>query len=199
VLRRCRHHRGCLSRFTALQSVVCDRLVGSYWFPTPAVPRRFRRCWRFVPVAVPRSLAQTGSSSRELPRLFRVLPFSSPPCASRRGAPSLGLRSLFATSAPGVVTTGFNARRLSVLGVSHALDGLRRQWPGGFVSPHSHVQGSPFRGLFLSHSRLTSSMTRALSSLATVRCRRLPAGSTHCRPALRALFRARIRARLHGV
>jgi hypothetical protein len=35
----------------------------------------------------------------------------------------------------------------SVLGVSHALDGLLRLWPCGFVSPHSHVQGSLSRGL----------------------------------------------------
>jgi len=34
--------------------------------PPPLCPRRFRRSWRSVPVAVTRSLAQTGSSSREL-------------------------------------------------------------------------------------------------------------------------------------
>jgi len=34
----------------------------------------------------------------------------------------------------------------SVLGVSHALDGLIRHQLCGFVSPRSHVQGSLFRG-----------------------------------------------------
>ena len=38
----------------------------------------------------------------------------------------------------------------SVLGVSHALDGLLRHQPCGFISPRSHVQGLPFRGFSLS-------------------------------------------------
>jgi len=37
-------------------------------------------------------------------------------------------------------------RRLSVRGVSHALDGFRRHPACGFISPHSHVQGLLFRG-----------------------------------------------------
>jgi hypothetical protein len=60
-------------------------------------------------------------------------------------APPLGLRSLFATSAVRVVVPGFQARHLSVLGVSHALDGFIREQPCGFISPRSHVQGSPSR------------------------------------------------------
>jgi len=46
----------------------------------------------------------------------------------------------------------------SILGVSHALDGLLRHWPCGFISPHSHVQGSPSRGLLPTPSLTTSSM-----------------------------------------
>jgi hypothetical protein len=38
-----------------------------------------------------------------------------------------------------------NSRSLSVLGVSHAPDGLLRLPARGFVSPHCHVQGLPFR------------------------------------------------------
>jgi hypothetical protein len=38
----------------------------------------------------------------------------------------------------------------SVLGVSHALDGLLRQILRGLVSSRSHVQGLPYRGFFLS-------------------------------------------------
>src|SRR5205823_11494737 len=41
----------------------------------------------------------------------------------------------------------------SALGVSHALDGLLRHLPCGFVSPRSHVQGLPSRGLSLARSR----------------------------------------------
>jgi hypothetical protein len=75
---------------------------------------------------------------------------------------------------------------------------LLRHWPRGFVSPHSHVQGSPSRGLFPASSRTTSSVARALSSLAPKRCRRLPAGATSRRPALRALLRMRIRCPRSG-
>jgi len=41
--------------------------------------------------------------------------------------------------------SGFQSRHVSVLGVSHALDGLLRHRPCRFVSPRCHVQGSPFR------------------------------------------------------
>jgi len=46
------------------------------------------------------------------------------------------------------------ARRLSVLGVSHALDGFLRGWLCGFISPHCHVQGSLFRGFRLVRRRI---------------------------------------------
>jgi hypothetical protein len=45
----------------------------------------------------------------------------------------------------------------------------------------------------LSHSRAASSTSRALSSLTRTRCRQLPADATCSNPALRALFRARVR------
>jgi hypothetical protein len=74
---------------------------------------------------------------------------------------SHGVRvSLFAASVPGVVAVGFQAHRPSVRGVSHALDGFIRPKPRGFISPRSHVQGSPSRGLFLAHSRTGSSPAR---------------------------------------
>jgi len=41
----------------------------------------------------------------------------------------------------------------SVHGVSHALDGFLRLRPCGFISPHSHVQGSLWRELPLVHER----------------------------------------------
>jgi len=54
---------------------------------------------------------------------------------------------------------------LSVRGVSHTFDGFRPYRPCGFISPHNHVQGSPYRGLLLSHSRNASSTSRALTSV----------------------------------
>jgi len=53
---------------------------------------------------------------------------------------------------------GSQPRCLSALGVSHALDGLLRHRPRGSISPHSHVQGSPYR-VFLPLSRVASSAT----------------------------------------
>jgi hypothetical protein len=115
---------------------------------------------------------------------------SSPPPMSPPTAPSLG----FAVP-PGDFTSWRpcdgppSSRRLSVLGVSHALDGFRRLPAGGSISPHCHLQGSPFRGLFLARSRAASSAT----SLPSRRWRRSAAGfytgATSCRLALRALFR----------
>ena len=67
VPRRCCHRRCCLSWGHVLFGVLmCNRLVGPMGFPLPLCSRRFRRSWRFLPAAVPRSLAQAGSSSRKL-------------------------------------------------------------------------------------------------------------------------------------
>jgi hypothetical protein len=50
----------------------------------------------------------------------------------------------------------------SVLGVPPALDGLLHHMSRGFVSPHNHVQGSPFRGSSTPQSRTGSSPADAL-------------------------------------
>jgi len=78
---------------------------------------------------------------------------------------------------------------LSVHDVSHVYDGFLRSRPCGFVSPRSHVQGSPFKGLFLTHSQETSSASLALSPLAPLACQQLPTGAGLRRPVLRALLR----------
>lgn len=62
---------------------------------------------------------------------------------------------------------GSQPRRLSVLGVSHALDGFVRLVPRGSISPRSHVQGSLVQGFPLRRSRATSSVAVALSSFTT--------------------------------
>jgi hypothetical protein len=101
--------------------------------------------------AVRRLLSKTVSSSRELDSPSE----SSSQCrprVCRREAPSMGLPFPLRDVSPLHRRAGFPHPSLSALGVSHALDGLRRCWPGGFVSPHCHVQGSPSRDLLLSHS-----------------------------------------------
>jgi hypothetical protein len=117
-----------------------------YRFPTPAVHSSF-----------PTELAVSTDHRPRLscPNRF-ILPYASRlsrelPARTRPTPPGVehlpwGWPALFATSARGVLTTGFHSRRLAVHDVSHVLDGLLRHWPCGFVSPHSHVQGSPFRG-----------------------------------------------------
>jgi hypothetical protein len=87
-----------------------------------------------------------------------------PPNASRRQAPSLGLAFPLRDFSPRrpLRNGGSIPRHLSVFGVSHALDGFRRRWPCGFISPHCHVQGSLSKGLILEHSRPTSSMNLCL-------------------------------------
>src|SRR5207237_2001392 len=112
------------------------------------------------PSAVPRKLTFTGSSSLELSASSRVratcdLPSvprkTSRPSGSRR-APPLGLRpSSRHQQAASTWCPRFPGLELwSVLDVSHVLDGLLRHLPCGFVSPRSHVQRLPFRGLSLS-------------------------------------------------
>jgi hypothetical protein len=73
-------------------------------------------------------------------------PASCPPQVSRPRAPSLGLRLPLRDISYPRRCAGVPSPTPSVLGVSHALDGLIRGRPCGFISPHSHVQGSPSRG-----------------------------------------------------
>ena len=135
---------------------MCVRLVELFGSPLPRRPRRFRRNPWFVPHAVPCSLAKTGSSSCEL----HASSESSHPVP----APSLPRQSAFhGVAIPlGDISqkhrcNGFPHPPPSALGVSHALDGLSRFQPCGFISPRCHLQGSPFRGLLLLHSRAASS------------------------------------------
>jgi hypothetical protein len=162
---------------------------GSIGSPLPLCLRRFRRSWRFLPFAVPCSLAQTGSSSRTLyspSECYRSVPAQRLPASS--SFHGVGF-SLFATSAIGVLERSRDSTpsHLSVFGVSHALDGFLRRWPCGFVSPHCHVQGSPFRGFILPHSRpqLVAEVVPS-RRLTELRCPQLPASSTSLGPALRA-------------
>jgi len=128
------------------------------WVPLlPPWPRPFNRVQRFFSVR---------RSTRNLrPWLHPPASFPSPPeCYARLPALCAALRRRQSASlgVPAFPHRGINNRRplsdrrshspalRSVRGVSHALDGLLRQLPCGFVSPRSHVQGLPFRGLSLS-------------------------------------------------
>jgi hypothetical protein len=93
-------------------------------------------------------------------------------------------RSLFAASARGVhLSRGDPSSTLrSALGVPPALDGLLHHVPCGFVSPHNHVQGSPFRGSTTSRSRTGFSPAPAL----------LPFRRPHLRPRSRRHVRLRL-------
>jgi len=109
-------------------------------FPTPSpdpLRNRVHPLVRFVPLqSSPIRTCPGLASQRNLEaRAQRAL-----------GAPSLGLPSLFATSARGIVATKVPPSPPSVLGVSHALDGFIRHWPCGFISPRCHVQGSTLQG-----------------------------------------------------
>jgi hypothetical protein len=99
--------------------------------------------------AVHRALANTVSSSRRLLAFYRVPSVPNLParaaCADHR-APPLGLRLPLRDISHPRRCAGVPSPTPSVLGVSHALDGLIRGRPCGFISPRSHVQGSPSRG-----------------------------------------------------
>jgi len=121
-------------------------------FPTPGLDRHF---WTpssgsFLQPPSPCSLAQTGFILSYASFLYRVLPSSVRLRSENLKRLPWGSRSLFATSAIRVLCPEpfSSARCLAARDVSHVLDGLLRDWLCGFISPHCHVQGSLFRGLF---------------------------------------------------
>jgi len=108
--------------------------------------------------AVPRSLASPGSSSHELFLSFRVRAVPILPCTFPCRAPSLGFRSpsRYQYAESTTERASHVSPYRSVLGVSHALDGLLLCAPCRFISPHNHVRDSPSRGYLPlpSHDRL---------------------------------------------
>jgi hypothetical protein len=99
--------------------------------------------------AGPRSLAITGSSSRELLLLFRVRATSRLPPVRRPVSSSRGVSSSFATQAQGVhFRQASQACLRSARSVSHALGGLLLPAPWGLISSPSHVRGLS-TGVFL--------------------------------------------------
>jgi hypothetical protein len=132
-------------------------------FPADA-PRGFLRCPAAPSCHRPPALSRRVHSPTSL---FRPLQSAAttdlPPVTTSdlavisgaREAPALGFLALFATSPGGVHLPrgGTTSALRSVLDVSHVLDGLRHHRACGFVSPRSHVQGSPSKELTTSRSR----------------------------------------------
>lgn len=105
------------------------------------------------PDTVRRTLTRTVSSSRELPRLSRVLRLRTAPHASERDHLPWGCSGPSSRHQLAAICGGLPYHHQSVLDVSHAHDGFQLRRPCGFVSPHSHVQGSSLQGLCLPQSR----------------------------------------------
>ena len=181
-----------LVRFAALQSVVCTRLVGVTGSPLPPRASPFPTgTLRFLPAAVPCLLAQAGSSSREL---------HSPSEFSRSvPAPRLSTSSAF-------LGVAFPLRDISQ---RRRYDGVpppppfrprRFSRPRRFAPPPAlrvyftpqprpgfSLQGFPSRTAEPARRRPVPSRRWRSFAAPVARC------ATSPRPALRALFRARVR------
>jgi hypothetical protein len=163
--------RRTLMGLLALRRFVCSRPAETSGSPQPASASSLsRRAQRFFFDCRPPHLSEAGSFSRELSLPCRVLPFAClpHPCSRVKRLPwgFVPLRDIDQAQPRCGIP---RPRTTSVLGVSHALDGLLRPWPCGFVSPRCHVQGSPFRGLPPGEA-VPSRRRPVPSSLAGVRC-----------------------------
>jgi len=192
-----RHRRPCCLSWSSrlFRVLICARLPGSLGSLGPVCRRCFQRDCRFPPRAVRRLLTLTASSPREL-RSPSESSVSCPPTVSPPPAPSLGstvpLRDITSWRP---CSGNPSSRCLSVRGVSHAPDGFLRHPARGFVSPHSHVQGLPFRG-FPSRA---AAPAFAVAFIPSRRWRRLAddvaTAAANRRLDLRALLHSRIRCR----
>jgi len=134
--------------------------------PLPPRSHRFRRSQWFLPKIVPRFTFVNRVHPLVSFAPLQSPPVSHPPLTSRLGAPPMGFAVPLRDINPQRPhSKGSIPHRRSVRDVSHVLDGFLRYWFCGFISPHSHVQGSLFRGCSLAHSRSASSTSRALSSV----------------------------------
>jgi len=174
-------------RFAASQSIVCVRPVG-HWFATSATSSSFPTEPAAPTGHRPPPTFASGFILSRASRLYRVhCSFARLSACAFRHLP-WGCVSLFATSTGGVWVMGFHAHHGSVHDVSHVFDGPP---PASWVcfAPQPRT-GFTLQGVSLPHSRFISSMKRAFSSLAPLRCRRFPVGATKLRLALKALLRA---------
>jgi hypothetical protein len=135
---------------------MCARLVGVIGYPLPSCPHHFWRDFTVFTRHRPPLSCENGFILSYALRLFRVLP--SLPAPGSPLSESLNTRAACPRSSfLGVACPHRDIsqqRRYSevppsppsVLGVLHALDGLLRHRPCGFISPRCHVQGSTLQG-----------------------------------------------------
>jgi len=174
--------------------LICDRVVGLSGSPLPASTSTFLPDSAvFSSTTVPHS-----TCAKWVHPLYGFAPLQSTSVPQSTPSPKTGSAFLGVAIPLRDINQAHRCSRLlnpppSVLGVSHTLDGLIRPWSCGFISPHSHVQGSLFRGYSLRRSLVAFRQLVALSSLSAVRYWQLPTSSTSHRPALRALIRAGVR------
>jgi len=177
--RRC---RGCLSggslRFRVL---MCARLVGVIGYPLPSCPHHF--WWDFTVFTRhrPPLSCETGFILSYALRLFRVLPSLPAPGSPlseslntrerARGAPSVGLRALIATSASSVVTAKFHLRRHPSSAFRTPSTVCSATDLAGLFHPAATSRVLPSRAFPSQHSRTDSSSIRALSSVGHGRLR----------------------------
>jgi len=183
----------CLSGGSLLFRVlISNRLVGALGSPLPPRSRRFRRRKRSLPATVPRLLAHSGSSSRELAapsESFRPVPAPRLPAWSTFRGVAIPLRGVNQRRRCGgrPRPTTLRPRRFSR---------PRRFDPPPALRVYFTPQPRPgfaLQGVPRSHSRAASSASRALSSVGDDPLPMLPPAPRNHRPALRALIHARVR------
>jgi len=129
--------------------LLCDRLVG-HWVSHPRLLLVVSDgSARFLPAAIPALLAQSGSSSPRLSSSSERFGLLFRPTGSACASPVAFLGVALPSSRyqpPAALRKASQSHPLSVLDVSHVLDGLLRLRPRGFVSPHNHVQGFSLQG-----------------------------------------------------
>ena len=146
--------------------MICTKPAGAFGFPAPLSPSRVSVGALGLQLdTVPLFLAKQGSSSREL-RASSASSCSVPTRDLSASSAFHGVRiPLIAASVSVVVTMSAPAHRLSALDVSHVLDGLIRLRPSWVCFTPQPRPGFALQGVSLRHSRDTSSVPVALSSV----------------------------------
>jgi len=137
---------------------VCDRIMGLLSSPLPLRPRPFGRALRCLSVRRPPHLSarfHPPVSFAPPPEFYdlrtalcaptNLAALRKPKSASHRASSLIAASTAASTDCPGFSRPSY----CSVLGVSHALDGLLRHCLRGLVSSRCHVQGLPYRDFSL--------------------------------------------------
>lgn len=159
------------------------------------------------PDTVRRTLTRTVSSSRELPRLSRVLRLRTAPHASERDHLPWGCSGPSSRHQLAAISWWYPSHHYPSATFRTSTTGFNSAGRVGLFRPTATSRVPPYRGYASRKAGIDSSSTRALSALAPFRCRRRyrtlarPAhlvGAASRRVALRALLLAGIRNRRTG-